>query len=184
MVGIGTFAGKSALITGAASGIGAACASLLAEQGAARLVLIDRDAVNLEALNLPCTCERVVGDVGEEALWAALEPQLAPLDLAVINAGVASGAPIAELDFAEWRRVLSVNLDAVFFTAQEAARRMLAAKKKGSIVNVASILGFGVYQIPPEETEQAVATALEVQRRTGDAWMAALTKFLPQAAKP
>ena len=138
MAGIGTFAGKSALITGAASGIGAACASLLAEQGAARLVLIDRDAVNLEALNLPCTCERVVGDVGEEALWAALEPRLAPLDLAVINAGVASGAPIAELDFAEWRRVLSVNLDGAFLALRAAMR---ALSDGGAAVLTSSVSG-------------------------------------------
>ncbi len=44
----------------------------------------------------------------------------------------------------EWRRVLATDLDAVFFWAQEAARRMLAADKKGAIVNIASVLGFGV----------------------------------------
>jgi 3-oxoacyl-[acyl-carrier protein] reductase len=44
----------------------------------------------------------------------------------------------------EWRRIMTTNLDAVFFTAQEAARRMLAAKKRGSIINIASILGLGV----------------------------------------
>ena len=44
----------------------------------------------------------------------------------------------------EWRRVLGTNLDAVFYWAQEGARRMLAAKAKGSIVNIASVLGFGV----------------------------------------
>src|SRR4029077_14235477 len=44
----------------------------------------------------------------------------------------------------EWRKVLSVDLDAVFHNAQEAARRMLAAKQQGAIVNIASVLGFGV----------------------------------------
>ena len=44
----------------------------------------------------------------------------------------------------EWRKVLSVDLDAVFYNAQEAARRMLAAKQSGSIVNISSVLGFGV----------------------------------------
>jgi 3-oxoacyl-[acyl-carrier protein] reductase len=48
-----------------------------------------------------------------------------------------------ELPEAEWRRVIGTNLDAVFFWAQEAARRMLAAEKKGAIVNIASVLGFG-----------------------------------------
>jgi 3-oxoacyl-[acyl-carrier protein] reductase len=45
---------------------------------------------------------------------------------------------------AEWRRIVGTNLDAVFFWAQEGARRMLAAKSKGAIVNIASVLGFGV----------------------------------------
>jgi 3-oxoacyl-[acyl-carrier protein] reductase len=49
-----------------------------------------------------------------------------------------------ELPEAEWRRVVGTNLDAVFFWAQEAARRMLAAGTGGAIVNVASVLGFGV----------------------------------------
>ncbi len=138
MAGIGTFSGKSALITGAASGIGAACARLLAEQGAARLVLVDRDTANLEALSLPRTYERVVGDVGDEELWAALEPQLAPLDLAVINAGVASGAPIAELDFAEWRRVLSVNLDGAFLSLRAVMR---ALSDGGAAVLTSSVSG-------------------------------------------
>jgi 3-oxoacyl-[acyl-carrier protein] reductase len=44
----------------------------------------------------------------------------------------------------EWRKVLGLDLDAVFYNAQEAARRMLAAGKKGGIVNIASVLGFGV----------------------------------------
>jgi 3-oxoacyl-[acyl-carrier protein] reductase len=44
----------------------------------------------------------------------------------------------------EWRKVLSVDLDAVFYNAQEAARRMLAVKQPGAIINIASVLGFGV----------------------------------------
>jgi 3-oxoacyl-[acyl-carrier protein] reductase len=44
----------------------------------------------------------------------------------------------------EWRKILSVDLDAVFFNAQEAARRMLAAKAQGAIINIASVLGLGV----------------------------------------
>jgi NAD(P)-dependent dehydrogenase (short-subunit alcohol dehydrogenase family) len=64
--------------------------------------------------------------------------------LLVNNAGVAHANRAVELPPEEWRRVLDTNLDAVFFTAQEAAKRMLAAKKQGSIVNIASILGLGV----------------------------------------
>src|SRR5262249_28300562 len=60
------------------------------------------------------------------------------------NAGVAHAGRAVELAEAEWRRVVGTNLDAVFFWAQEAARRMLAAGTGGAIVNVASVLGFGV----------------------------------------
>ncbi|QYU69937.1 SDR family NAD(P)-dependent oxidoreductase [Leptolyngbya sp. 15MV] len=102
------FTGRSALITGAASGIGAACARWLDAQGIARLILVDRDAAALEALDLACACERVTGDVADPALWHGLA--LGQLDHAVINAGIAAGGPIAELDFAEWRRVMAVNL--------------------------------------------------------------------------
>jgi len=48
------------------------------------------------------------------------------------------------MDPEKWRRVLATNLDAVFFWAQEGARRMLAAGRKGAVINIASVLGFGV----------------------------------------
>src|SRR5262249_29172996 len=62
----------------------------------------------------------------------------------VNNAGVAHAHRAVELPQEEWRRVVGTNLDAVFFWAQEAAHRMLAAGKGGAIVNIASVLGFGV----------------------------------------
>jgi NAD(P)-dependent dehydrogenase (short-subunit alcohol dehydrogenase family) len=51
---------------------------------------------------------------------------------------------VIDLSDEEWRRILGTNLDAVFFWAQEAARRMLKADQKGAIINIASVLGFGV----------------------------------------
>jgi 3-oxoacyl-[acyl-carrier protein] reductase len=62
----------------------------------------------------------------------------------VNNAGVVHSGRAVELAEEEWRRVLSTNLDAVFYWAQEAARRMLAAGKGGAIVNIASVLGLSV----------------------------------------
>ena len=63
----------------------------------------------------------------------------------VNNAGIAQSSRRAvEVTAEEWRKVLSVDLDAVFYNAQEAARRMLAAKQPGAIINIASVLGFGV----------------------------------------
>lgn len=136
MADLTDFRGKSALVTGAASGIGAAVARWLDARGIARLVLVDRDAEALGALELSCECERVAGDVSDPALWDRLP--LAPLDHALINAGIASGAPIAECDFAEWRRVMAVNLDGVFLSLQAAMRAISGA---GSVVVSASISG-------------------------------------------
>jgi NAD(P)-dependent dehydrogenase (short-subunit alcohol dehydrogenase family) len=62
----------------------------------------------------------------------------------VNNAGVVHSGRAVELLEEEWRRVVGTDLDAVFFWAQEAARRMLSAGKTGAIVNIASVLGFGV----------------------------------------
>jgi 3-oxoacyl-[acyl-carrier protein] reductase len=62
----------------------------------------------------------------------------------VNNAGVAHSDRAVEMSGEEWRRILGTNLDAVFFCAQEAARRLLAAGKGGAIVNIASVLGLGV----------------------------------------
>ena len=66
------------------------------------------------------------------------------MTILVNNAGVAHSTRAVDLPEAEWRRVLGTNLDAVFFWSQEAARRMLAAGKRGSIINIASVLGLGV----------------------------------------
>ena len=59
----------------------------------------------------------------------------------VNNAGVAHSTRAVDITEEEWRHVVGTNLDAVFFWAQEAARRMLAANKQGAIVNIASVLG-------------------------------------------
>ena len=121
------------LVTGAASGIGLATATLLADS-AERLVLVDRDADALAALTLPCSVDLVPGDVAEEAFWDEAAPYLGGLTHAVINAGVAGAGAIAGLAFAEWRRILSVNLDGAFLT-------MRAIDGAGAIVAVASAAG-------------------------------------------
>ena len=74
----------------------------------------------------------------------AAEAAFGTVTILVNNAGVAHSGRAVELPEEEWRRVLSTNLDAVFFWAQEAARRMLAAGTPGAIINIASVLGFGV----------------------------------------
>lgn len=130
------FTGKTALVTGAASGIGKAVAEHLAREGAARLILIDRDAAALETLTLDCPTDRVASDVSDEALWDGID--LTGLDLAVVNAGVAGASPIATHDYAEWRRILGINLDGAFLTLQASLR---AIRDGGAIVTIASASG-------------------------------------------
>lgn len=143
-----TSTGQVALVTGAASGIGAATAMRLAREGVSALVLIDRDgpALHQLAATLPLAPDRHlllrVHDVADEAAWdataEAIGERFGRLDLAVANAGVASGGPIADLDFAEWRRVLSINLDGAFLTLKHAFRLIRASGRGGAMVVVAS----------------------------------------------
>jgi NAD(P)-dependent dehydrogenase (short-subunit alcohol dehydrogenase family) len=130
-------AAHAILVTGAASGIGLATAQALAP-GADRLVLVDRDADALAAITLPCTVDLLPGDVTDESFWHEAAPFLAGIDGAVVNAGVSGAGAIASLDFAEWRRILAVNLDGAFLTLRAAMRAIEGA---GAIVAVASATG-------------------------------------------
>lgn len=127
------------LITGAASGIGLACAQHLAAHGAQRLVLVDRDADALARIALPVSIDRLIGDVRDEAMWDDAAPLLAGIDAAVVNAGVAGAGAIADLSFAEWQRIVSVNLDGAFLSLRAAMRAMKGSG--GAIVATGSAAG-------------------------------------------
>lgn len=133
------FKNATVLVTGAASGIGAATARLLCERGTKKLILADRDENRLAdfAFSLPCERALLIGDVGDEALWT--EADLTGLTHAVANAGIAHGAPIADTGLDEWRRVMAVNLDGVFLTLKAAMAAMQG--RGGSIVLTASVAG-------------------------------------------
>src|SRR5690606_24099830 len=122
---------RTVLITGAASGIGLACARWLADRGVSRLVLVDRDEAGLAQMGLDCDCISFSGDVADPALWDRIEAETALLDHAIVNAGIASGGAISEMAFDEWRRVLSVNLDGAFLSLRAALRLM---RERGSAV--------------------------------------------------
>lgn len=139
MMGEFDFSGKTALVTGAASGIGAACARWVADHGAKRLVLVDRDEAGLAALELSCEVTRFAGDVSDPALWDRVEAETAPLDHAVINAGIGAGGPLIETALEEWRRVMAVNLDGAFLSLRTALRLL---RDGGSVVLTASVSGF------------------------------------------
>jgi 3-oxoacyl-[acyl-carrier protein] reductase len=145
--------GRVALVTGASSGLGVQFARALADNGAA-VALVARRAERLKALKDEIEGKggravAVEADVTDRAAMArafdAAERAFGLVTILVNNAGIAMQPLRAvEVPAEEWRKVLSVDLDAVFYTAQEAARRMLAAKQRGSIVNIASVLGLGV----------------------------------------
>jgi 3-oxoacyl-[acyl-carrier protein] reductase len=144
--------GRVALVTGASSGLGARFAQVLAANGAA-VALVARRADRLAELKARIEAAggravAVEADVLDRAAMTrafdAAEAAFGTVTIQVNNAGVAHAGRAIELPEAEWRRVLSTNLDAVFSWAQEGARRMLAVGKPGAIVNIASVLGFGV----------------------------------------
>jgi 3-oxoacyl-[acyl-carrier protein] reductase len=162
-------AGRVALVTGASSGLGQQFARALADNGAA-VALVARRIDRL--LDLQQEIEAAGGkamaieaDVTDRAAMVAAfnaaEKAFGTVTILVNNAGVAQQSVRAtDVTPEEWRRVLSVDLDAVFYWAQEAARRMIAAKVPGAIVNIASVLGFGVSR---GTAAYAVAKAAVVQ---------------------
>lgn len=137
---------RSALITGAASGIGLATARRFAAEGAT-LILADRngDALSNTRESLPgAGHEFVVMDVTEEQAWAALADRVAArsgtLDILVNNAGFGRFASIADTTLAQWRSIIAVNLDSVFLGTKY-MMPFLAASGRGAIVNMSSIRG-------------------------------------------
>ncbi len=144
--------GHVALVTGASSGLGVRFAEVLAEAGSS-VVLVARRADRLADVRkqIERSGGRVVaigGDVlrRQDMVRAFDEAERAfgTVTVLVNNAGVVHSGRLLELAEDEWRRVVGTNLDAVFAWSQEAARRMLAAGKRGSIVNIASVLGLNV----------------------------------------
>jgi len=135
----------TAIVTGAARGIGLATAKLFLAQGG-RVALIDRDAAALEAAvqalddrnALPVLCDVSKPDQ-VSAMTERVSQHFGRIDALVNNAGVADFGPIAETDFARWRAIMETNLDGVFLCSQAALPVLRATR--GAIVNIASISG-------------------------------------------
>lgn len=144
--------GRSALVTGAAKGIGRAIAITLAGQGA-DIAASDIDAAELaslkadvEALGVKCIAvEADAGDVAAiDGMVAETVSALGKIDILVNNAGVTRRAQIMDLEEADWDRIMRVNGKGVFFCMQRAAREMIK-QGGGRIINIASIAGKGYH---------------------------------------
>lgn len=140
-------AGKVAFVTGAARGIGLACAEALARAGASVMMSDVNEAAGrpeaqrLRALGLATSF--VVCDVARRAqVDAAVEStarEFGRLDIVVANAGIVHAAEFLDLDEADFDRVLAVNLKGVFLAGQAGARRMVKQGGGGAIINMSSV---------------------------------------------
>jgi NAD(P)-dependent dehydrogenase (short-subunit alcohol dehydrogenase family) len=135
-------AGKIALVTGAASGIGLACAAAMARQGA-RVFLADIDDA-AGAADAIAGASYLSIDVRDEGAWqhavSAVRDDAGRLDILVNNAGIGIGGPIEALALEDWRRQQAVNLDGAFLGIKHALP-LIRASGGGSIVNIASVTG-------------------------------------------
>jgi len=144
------FAGTAAVITGGGQGIGAAVARALAAEGGAVIVAarhVDRiEAVAAEirrgggkAWAVPCD---VTDPASARALADASARHAEAIDILINNAGVAHSAPLHKITLEDWNRVMAVNATGTFLCTQAFVPGMLA-RKRGSVVNVASVAGLG-----------------------------------------
>jgi len=138
-------------VTGASSGLGAHFARVLAGAGAG-VALAARRLDRLRQLESDIRAAggkawAVELDVTDQAsvtrAFDAAEAAAGPVTILINNAGVPSGSFFVKTSEEEWRDVMAVNLDGVFRVGREGARRMMARGTGGSIINIASILGFG-----------------------------------------
>ncbi|MGI9658096.1 MAG: SDR family NAD(P)-dependent oxidoreductase [Gaiellaceae bacterium] len=137
--------GRVALVTGSAAGIGLASAELLAERGAAHLVLVDLDGAALEAAatRLRATEATVTTAAIDVADWAAVESLVAsvqPIDTIVNAAGNVATSPFEELGLEEWQATIDSHLKGCFVTARIIVPSMVE-RGFGRIASVASVAG-------------------------------------------
>ena len=156
--------GKVVLVTGASSGLGVHFARTLAAEGAA-VAIAARRADRLASLQAELTAggaraAAIDLDVqSAEAVMAAFdaaEKALGPVDVVVNNAGISIVKPALEMPIEDWDSVVNTNLRGAWLVAQAAGKRWVAARRQGSIVNIASILGLRtIGQVAPYNASKA-----------------------------
>jgi NAD(P)-dependent dehydrogenase (short-subunit alcohol dehydrogenase family) len=152
--------GKVALVTGASSGLGMHFARCLGEAGAT-VVLAARRIDRLESLQADLAQQKVKASAVEldvqsaESIGAALE-QMGAIDIVVNNAGISIVKPALDMPEKDWDAVVDTNLRGAWLVAQAMAKRWVAGKRPGIIVNIASILGLRtIGQVVPYNASKA-----------------------------
>ena len=146
MASSGRLTGRTALISGAARGMGAAHARELVAEGA-RVVLGDvlDDAGAATAEELGAAARFVHLDVTQPDQWrdavALAVSEFGSLDILVNNAGIVNGGPLHKYELAAWNRIIEINLTGTFLGIQSVATTMVG-QRRGSIINISSIEGF------------------------------------------
>ncbi|MFC4729008.1 SDR family NAD(P)-dependent oxidoreductase [Coralloluteibacterium thermophilus] len=141
------FRDRVVIVTGAASGIGAATARAFSHEGA-KVVLVDRDRARLDEVaselphehTLSCTVD-VAQQAEVEGMVENAVARFGGLDVLFNNAGVLASGSVTETDAATWRRVMAADVDAVFFASRAAMPHL--ERSRGCIVNTASVSGLG-----------------------------------------
>lgn len=137
--------GKTALVTGASSGLGAHFAGVLAQAGATVILAARREAQLAEVAatirDVGGTCSTVALDVTSKASIDALGDLVGHVDILVNNAGLVREASVLDQSEDDWDVVIDTNLKGMFLLTQAVARAMRARGRGGSIINIASILG-------------------------------------------
>ncbi|MEM1155368.1 MAG: SDR family NAD(P)-dependent oxidoreductase, partial [Pseudomonadota bacterium] len=141
--------GKVAVVSGGGSGIGKACAELLANEGASVAIAdIDVEAADLTAADIVNDGGKVMAvelDVRDPDAWRTgldlVANQFGPLNIMVNNAGIAVGTELESVSLDDWREVLATNLDSVMLGTQSAIRVVRESGATGSIINMSSVEG-------------------------------------------
>ncbi|MCM1101360.1 MAG: SDR family oxidoreductase [Clostridium sp.] len=169
-------ANRTALITGASRGIGAASARIFAENGYDLILTCDKSMDALEELaellarEFGIRCDALQADMSDEEAVARIYTHVDRLDVLVNNAGISHVGLLSDMTSGQWHRVMGVNLDSCFYTAKAAIPLMLR-EHSGHIINISSVWG-------------CAGASMEVAYSTSKGGMNAFTKALAKELAP